>query len=122
MDLHDALDQASTQSALCETTMATGKQRTEMHRRVNNPSVPPSPRSSKRAESEHKSKGGKAKGDRAATVAATERAVMIARAAYLRAERRGFIPGRELEDWLEAEREINHLLGPPDTPATNTRD
>jgi hypothetical protein len=29
----------------------------------------------------------------------------IAVAAYLRAERRGFAPGAELEDWLEAERE-----------------
>ena len=31
----------------------------------------------------------------------------IATAAYYRAERRGFSPGRELEDWLEAEREIS---------------
>lgn len=34
----------------------------------------------------------------------------IAHAAYLRAERRGFTPGLELEDWLEAEREIDGLL------------
>lgn len=27
-------------------------------------------------------------------------------AAYFRAERRGFSPGNDLEDWLEAEREI----------------
>jgi hypothetical protein len=31
---------------------------------------------------------------------------MIAEAAYYRAERRGFAPGFELEDWLAAEREI----------------
>ena len=30
----------------------------------------------------------------------------IARAAYFRAERRGFAPGRELEDWLAAEAEL----------------
>ncbi|HYE37672.1 DUF2934 domain-containing protein [Methylocaldum sp.] len=30
----------------------------------------------------------------------------IAEAAYYRAERRGFAPGYEVEDWLEAEREI----------------
>jgi hypothetical protein len=30
----------------------------------------------------------------------------IARAAYARAEQRGFESGHELEDWLEAEREI----------------
>jgi hypothetical protein len=30
----------------------------------------------------------------------------IAIAAYYRAQRRGFAPGGELEDWLEAEREL----------------
>lgn len=30
----------------------------------------------------------------------------IATAAYYKAERRGFTPGMELEDWLEAEKEI----------------
>jgi len=34
----------------------------------------------------------------------------IAEAAYLRAERRGFAPGHELEDWLEAEIEIKGRL------------
>lgn len=31
---------------------------------------------------------------------------MIAEAAYFRAEKRGFAPGHELEDWLAAEAEI----------------
>jgi hypothetical protein len=31
-------------------------------------------------------------------------------AAYLRAERRGFIPGRELEDWLQAEKEVDQAI------------
>jgi len=31
----------------------------------------------------------------------------IAALAYLKAEARGFFPGRELNDWLEAEQEIN---------------
>jgi hypothetical protein len=35
-----------------------------------------------------------------------QRKAMIAEAAYYRAEKRGFIPGMELEDWLEAEQEI----------------
>jgi len=38
------------------------------------------------------------------------RRAMIAEAAYLRAERRGFIPGFEEEDWLGAEREVDALL------------
>lgn len=33
---------------------------------------------------------------------------MIAEAAYYRAERRGFTPGHELEDWLVAEMEITN--------------
>ena len=39
-----------------------------------------------------------------------ERCRMIAEAAYLRAERRGFDSGSELDDWLEAEAEIDALL------------
>ncbi|HEY0767228.1 MAG TPA: DUF2934 domain-containing protein [Steroidobacteraceae bacterium] len=35
---------------------------------------------------------------------------MIAQSAYLRAERRGFAPGHETEDWLAAEVEVNALL------------
>ncbi len=36
-----------------------------------------------------------------------DREARIAEAAYWRSERRGFEPGHELEDWLEAEREID---------------
>jgi hypothetical protein len=39
------------------------------------------------------------------------RYMMIQEAAYWRAERRGFEPGFELEDWLAAENEIDSLLG-----------
>jgi hypothetical protein len=35
---------------------------------------------------------------------------MIERAAYLLAEKRGFIPGHELEDWLNAEVQILRSL------------
>lgn len=38
------------------------------------------------------------------------RRAMIAQAAYFRAERRGFVHGGELDDWLEAEREISRIL------------
>lgn len=40
-----------------------------------------------------------------------ERLVMVAEAAYYRAERRGFEPGAEMDDWLAAEAEIERLLG-----------
>ena len=39
-----------------------------------------------------------------------ERREMIAKAAYLRAERRNFRPGHELEDWLAAEAEVDGQL------------
>ena len=50
---------------------------------------------------------------RAATTAAIgpeERYDRVAEAAYLRAEHRGFLPGCELQDWLDAEAEIDKLL------------
>ncbi|MGB5224873.1 MAG: DUF2934 domain-containing protein [Arenicellales bacterium] len=39
-----------------------------------------------------------------------ERWKMIAIAAYHKAEKRGFAPGNELQDWSEAEKEISKLL------------
>lgn len=47
--------------------------------------------------------------DRLHTVA--ERHKMIAETAYLIAERRGFVPGHELSDWLAAEREVDRVCG-----------
>ena len=44
----------------------------------------------------------------------------IARAAYFRAERRGFASGHEIEDWLEAENELKRRfigLGPHPSPS-----
>lgn len=43
-------------------------------------------------------------------VTSESRRAMIAESAYLRAERRGFSPGFEVEDWLTAEREVDALL------------
>jgi len=43
---------------------------------------------------------------------------MIAEAAYLRAERRGFVIGDPLEDWLAAEQEIDTLLSENTAPVT----
>ena len=52
------------------------------------------------------------------SVTSEARHAMIAEKAYLRAERRGFAAGRETEDWLAAEAEVDALLklshgGPP---------
>lgn len=40
-----------------------------------------------------------------------ERRRLIAETAYFIAERRGFAAGWELEDWLQAEAEVNRRLG-----------
>ena len=40
----------------------------------------------------------------------SEREQMIAVAAYYRAQGRNFEPGRDLEDWLEAEVEIDAIM------------
>jgi hypothetical protein len=42
---------------------------------------------------------------------AAARHARIALAAYLRAEARGFSPGSELDDWLQAEREVGRQPG-----------
>ena len=42
--------------------------------------------------------------------ATAERLKRIAEAAYRRAQQRNFAPGHDLEDWLEAEREVDALL------------
>lgn len=39
-----------------------------------------------------------------------KRAALIAEAAYYRAEKRGFAPGYEQEDWLAAEAEVDARL------------
>jgi hypothetical protein len=39
-----------------------------------------------------------------------QRAALIAEAAFFRAERRGFVPGHEVEDWLAAESEVDANL------------
>jgi hypothetical protein len=44
------------------------------------------------------------------------RHALIAENAYLRAERRGFAPGHETEDWLEAEAEVDALLKAEQSP------
>jgi 3-oxoacyl-ACP reductase-like protein len=42
---------------------------------------------------------------------ASERQRLVAMAAYFRAEKRGFIAGGEIDDWLEAEKDVARQLG-----------
>lgn len=48
----------------------------------------------------------------AETDGSDERRQRIAEAAYYKAERRGFAPGGEEEDWLEAEHEVDAESNP----------
>jgi len=43
-------------------------------------------------------------------ISAEERYKMIAHLAFLRAEKRGFSPGHEVDDWLRAESEVDQML------------
>jgi hypothetical protein len=61
-------------------------------------------RKSKRGNSEARPAAGSA-------LSAQERQMLVARAAYFRAEKRGFAPGGELQDWVEAEAEVLRLIG-----------
>jgi hypothetical protein len=45
-----------------------------------------------------------------AAISPEERHDRVANAAYLRAEDRGFLPGAELQDWLDAEAEVDEQL------------
>jgi len=57
------------------------------------------------------SRSRKAKSAAPLEIAPEERRRMIAAAAYQKAERRGFATGREMDDWLEAESEIDRMIG-----------
>ena len=56
--------------------------------------------------------GGASAMDAAQDLRAEQRADMISQAAYYRAQHRDFEEGSELEDWLQAEAEIERMLGP----------
>ena len=48
-------------------------------------------------------------------MSADETRRLIAEVAYYRAKQRGFAPGRELDDWIEAESEVmGRNIGQPD--------
>jgi DUF2934 family protein len=49
--------------------------------------------------------------EKPADLAPDELRRFIAEAAYFRAQKRGFTPGYELQDWVEAEAEVRRLIG-----------
>ena len=59
-------------------------------------------------------------GDGAAGRSAAERTTRIERAAYFRAQRRGFAPGQEVADWLAAEEEVEQSIAAADSAKGHT--
>lgn len=53
-------------------------------------------------------------GEPNACITAEDRREMIALGAYYRAQARGFAPGRDIDDWFEAECEVDDALGSGD--------
>ena len=51
-----------------------------------------------------------------AEVSAEEVRNLIAEAAYYRAKKRGFTPGHEVEDWVQAEAEVLRRIGADESP------
>jgi len=122
MELRRGLDQACSIAALPGAEMVIEKKSAATRGRAEPQSAPATRVRAKSSFPKRKRNVTTAKGDGADSVSSTERALMIARSAYHRAERRGFAPGHELEDWLAAEREITRLLGPPPPPRGENRD
>ena len=50
-------------------------------------------------------------GQSAVSMSSSEIRQLIAETAYFRAEERGFAPGHEMEDWLNAEAQVRMRLG-----------
>lgn len=42
--------------------------------------------------------------------ATSDRQHMISEAAYFLAQQRGFVPGQEMQDWLQAEQQVDALV------------
>ncbi len=72
--------------------------------------APKAPRAKSATPRAKKPAAAAAKAPTAVAVSEDVRRGMIAEGAYLRAERRGFAPGHEAQDWLDAETEVDALL------------
>jgi Protein of unknown function (DUF2934) len=85
------------------------KKETPSERRVTERRAPP--KSAPRTASTIKPSG--FTGEGRAEVSPEELRKLISEAAYYRAKQRGFEPGHELEDWIQAEAEVTRRLNGP---------
>lgn len=70
------------------------------------------PQAARRSRSPRKVEPSKPVEGKPPAIAAGVRRAMTAEAAYYRAERRGFEPGHEIDDWIAAEAEIERATAP----------
>lgn len=103
--------QPAEKRARTRTTTATARTRGEDTGAAGERSTPSQPRkAAPRRRSATAVAAANARTDGATAVTADERRGMIAQCAYYRAESRGWVAGGELEDWLDAERQVDALL------------
>ncbi len=80
---------------------------------MENPSLKPTPKSAVEIRGKEPGEGFRTRTvskSSGVSVTPEQRNQLVAKAAYYRAERRGFAPGSELEDWLQAEAEVERTL------------
>ena len=70
----------------------------------------PRPAAASRAKTAPRPRPPRVKPSAPIALTAAARRELVAVGAYLRAERRGFAPGHEAEDWLASEAEVDALL------------
>lgn len=81
-----------------------------MSRHIENSAGRKPAKAASRSSASRRAANGKAAPDQLTTINMDMRHAMIAEAAYYHAEKRGFVTGNELQDWFEAEAEIDMLL------------
>lgn len=75
------------------------------------PAKPPAAKPAAKAKPETAAKARRPRATKPASVAPEQRRNYIEVAAYYIAERRAFAPGDPLQDWIQAEAEVDRLLG-----------
>ena len=96
----------------CKVELDVYKEEEMANRRLPDPPKPADSAPATDAAGRRPSRTRKSPSEKPARVQVTPEArrALIAETAYLRAERRGFEPGHEAEDWLAAEAEVDALL------------
>ena len=80
------------------------------------PSPAKAPKTTKPAEAGKAGMKGSISSNARVEVSPDELRKLVSEAAYYRAKQRGFTPGHEMEDWVQAEAEVLRRIGADGTP------